>query len=259
MNLSFHDKTVFITGATSGIGKASAVMFAKAGARLVLCARRIELLTEVSKDLSEQFGTEVFSFQCDVTKVDDVENGINLIPKTFQDIDVLINNAGLAAGRDTFQNSKLSDMEAMIDTNLKGVLYVTHKILPMMVKRNSGQIIFLGSLAGREPYANGTVYCATKFGIRAINAALKMDLLGTEIKVSTVDPGMVETEFSIVRFKGDTNKANEMYKGMTPLTAEDVADAIFYCATRPPHVNISEILLMPTAQSSTLQVSRKVE
>src|SRR3989338_4330541 len=222
------NKIVLITGASSGIGAACAGQFAKAGAKLILCARRIEIINELST-----------------------------LPEKFKNIDILINNAGLAAGRDAVQNADVNDWEEMINTNIKGLLYMTHEILPQMITRNAGHIINIGSIAGHAVYPNGAVYCATKFAVKALSEGLRMDLLGTNIRVSSVDPGAVETNFSNVRFKGDVERAAKVYEGFEPLKASDIADAILYCATRPAHVNVSEILIMPTAQVAVGMIARK--
>lgn len=254
---SFKNKTVFITGASSGIGVACAKQFAKAGAKLMLCARRIELVNELATQLRNEFKTDIHTFQLDVRQAADVANALNALPNEWKKIDILINNAGLAAGLDTIQEGSIDDWEAMIDTNLKGVLYITKEILPEMIKRDSGHIINVGSIAGHYVYPKGAVYCASKFAVNALTNGLRMDLFGTKIRVSTVDPGAVETNFSLVRFKGNTTQASAVYDGIDPLTPDDIADAIFYCASRPPHVNISEVIIMPTDQASATMMSRK--
>jgi 3-hydroxy acid dehydrogenase / malonic semialdehyde reductase len=251
------NKTVFITGASSGIGKACAEIFAKNGANLVLCARRYEILKKYAAELENKYHCHVYAFELDVRDHQAVKEKINSIPEKWQTIDVLINNAGLAAGRDKFQDASFEDWETMIDTNIKGLLYVTRAVLPEMIKRNQGYIINIGSIAGHEAYPMGNVYCATKFGVNALTRGLKMDLVDTNIRVSTVDPGMVETEFSMVRFKGDKERAKKVYAGLKSLTADDVADAVFYCASRPAHVNILEMIIVPSAQASVSVVHRK--
>jgi 3-hydroxy acid dehydrogenase/malonic semialdehyde reductase len=250
-------KIVFITGATSGIGLACAHQFARAGAKLLLCARRIELLHELAEQLHKQYQLDIHVFQLDVSQAADVKASLNTLPATWSHIDIVINNAGLAAGLDTFQEGKLDDWEAMIDINVKGLLYVTKEILPGMIARNAGHIINIGSIAGHQTYPKGAVYCATKAAVTILSNGLRMDLSGTKIRVSTVDPGAVETNFSMVRFKGDAQRAAAVYQGMQPLTAEDVADAVVFCASRPAHVNISEVIIMPTDQASATIVSRK--
>lgn len=251
------NKIVFITGASSGIGAASARQFAQQGAKLLLCARRIDKLNELAEQLKSEFGVNVHTFQLDVCQHDAVKNSLNSLPAEWKDIDVLLNNAGLAAGLDHFQDGDVQDWEAMLDTNVKGLLYVTKALLPHMIARNAGHIINIGSIAGHTTYPKGAVYCATKAAVNVLSNGLRMDLYGTKIRVSTVDPGAVETDFSLVRFKGDEKRAAAVYEGMTPLTANDIADAILYCATRPPHVNISEVIIMPTDQAAATMVYRQ--
>ncbi len=251
-------KTVFITGASSGIGEACAQKFAGAGARLIITARRLENLKELSKIITEKYGVEVLTIKLDVTRHAAVRDAVAGLPPEWKDIDILINNAGLAIGADKIQDSDPEEWDAVIDTNIKGLLYCTRHILKNMIGRNSGHIINLGSLAGHEVYPGGSVYCATKHAVLAISKTLKLDLLGTGIRVSSVDPGMVETGFSVVRFRGDRDRAKKVYEGMKPLTAEDVADAVIFCAGRPPHVNISEIIMMPVDQASVTAVNRKI-
>jgi len=251
------NKIVFITGASSGIGAACAVHFAKAGANLLLCARRIELLKPFAAQLQKEHHIDVYAFQLDVRQRTEVSSALNALPASWKKIDVLINNAGLAAGLDPFQEGNIEDWEEMIDTNVKGLLYMTRAILPQMIERNSGHIINIGSIAGHETYPKGAVYCATKQAVNVLSKGLRMDLFGTKIRVSSVDPGAVETNFSVVRFKGDTEKAKTVYKGFEPLTADDIADAVLYCATRPLHVNVNEIILLPTDQASATQIARK--
>jgi NADP-dependent 3-hydroxy acid dehydrogenase YdfG len=251
------NKIVFITGASSGIGAACAKHFAEAGARLLLCARRIEILDEFAAELKSTFGADVHTFQLDVTRYADVKSTLAALPKQWQSIDILINNAGLAAGLDTIQDGDIQDWEQMIDTNVKGLLYITKEILPSMITRNIGHIINIGSIAGHYVYPKGAVYCATKYAVNVLSNGLRMDLFGTKIRVSTVDPGAVESNFSLVRFKGDEKRAAAVYEGMEPLTPEDIAETVLYCATRPPHVNISEVIIMPTDQASATMVARQ--
>ena len=251
------NKVVFITGASSGIGTACAKQFARAGARLLLCARRIDILDGLAKQLQKEFSVDVHSFSLDVRQSTQVSETLNRLPDQWKDIDILINNAGLAAGLDSIQEGHIQDWEDMIDTNIKGLLYVTREILPQMIDKNAGHIINIGSIAGHEVYPKGAVYCATKQAVNALSNGLRMDLLGTKIRVSTVDPGAVETNFSAVRFKGDKKRASAVYEGMMPLQPDDVADAVAYCATRPPHVNISEVIIMPTAQASATMTFRE--
>lgn len=250
-------KAVLITGASAGIGQATAKMFAQGGARLILAARRVERLEELADELKKECSSEILTVQLDVSDRQAVEEKIGNLPAEWQEVDILVNNAGLAAGRDKLQEANLDDFDAMIDVNLKGLLYVSKMIVPGMVERNSGHVINLGSTAGLEPYAGGGVYCGTKYFVRCLSQALKMDLLGTDVRVSSVDPGLVETEFSKVRFKGDEGKADAVYEGIRPLTPDDIADAIYYCATRPLHVNVSQMVLLTTDQASGTQIHRK--
>jgi NADP-dependent 3-hydroxy acid dehydrogenase YdfG len=245
-------KTVLITGATAGIGEASAQIFAQNGYRLILVARRSERL----KTLAETLDTEVLTITLDVCKKEEVVEKLGNLPAEWQNIDILLNNAGLAVGLNTLQNGEIDDWERMIDTNVKGLLYVTRTIAPLMIARNEGHIINISSVAGKEVYANGNVYCASKHAVDALSKAMRMDMLQHNIKVTNVAPGMVETEFSIVRFKGDLEKAGKVYEGLQPLRAEDVADVVYYAATRPAHVCLNDILLMPTAQASATSVKR---
>ena len=250
------DKVVFITGASSGIGTACAKYFAHAGASLLLCARRIDVLNELTDSLRSEFGVDVCTLELDVRHQDAVSVLLKDLPAKWQYIDILVNNAGLAAGLDTIQAGSVDDWDDMIDTNIKGLLYVTREVLPNMIKRNKGHVINIGSIAGHQVYPKGVVYCATKQAVNAISAGLRMDLLGTNIRVSTVDPGAVETNFSLVRFKGDTARAEAVYRGIEALKPEDVADAVMYCASRPAHVNISEMIIMPTHQASATMTFR---
>ena len=251
------NKIVFITGASSGIGKACATEFAREGANLILSARRIDRLNELSEKLKSEFGVNIITLQFDVRNLDEVKENISNLTEEWKHIDVLVNNAGLARGFDKFYDAQIDHWNEMIDTNVKGLLYVTKQVLPGMLEKGSGHIINIGSTAGHEVYPNGNVYCATKFAVNALTQSLRVDLLDKNIKVSTVDPGMVETEFSEVRFSGDTEKAKNVYRGLKPLSAEDIASAVLFCATRPPHVNINEIIVTPTAQASSTQVYRK--
>lgn len=253
----FKEKVVFITGASSGIGAACARRFASLGANLLLCARRIDKLQEVVNSIHQEFKVDIHAFQLDVTRHAEMVKIFQALPPAWKKIDILLNNAGLAAGLELFQDGDLADWEAMIDTNLKGLLYVTKEILPGMIERNAGHIINIGSVAGHYVYPKGAVYCASKFAVNAITEGLRMDLFGTKIRVSTVDPGAVNTDFSLVRFKGDENRAASVYEGMDPLTANDIADTVIFCASRPPHVNISEVIIMPTDQAAATMVSRK--
>jgi 3-hydroxy acid dehydrogenase / malonic semialdehyde reductase len=255
MPQSVADKIVFITGASAGIGLATARLFAAQGARLLLAARRHDRLVAEAPSLNGAAG--VYTLQLDVTDAAAIQRAIDSLPAQWQNIDILINNAGLSRGLDKLYEGKLQDWDEMIDTNVKGLLYVTRAVVPGMVARGRGHIVNLGSTAGRMTYPNGAVYCATKAAERSMTEGLREDLLGTPLRVTTVDPGMVETEFSEVRFRGDKTRAAKVYENVTPLTPDDIADAIHYAVTRPPHVNISEILLTPLAQANSLLFHRK--
>lgn len=253
---TLNSQTILITGASAGIGKACAELFAKAGARLILVARRKEKLDRLSKHLHTTYSTEVLPLELDVQSQQSVEAAIGSLPIEWQDIDVLVNNAGLSRGLSPLHRGEINDWEEMIDTNVKGLLYVSRAVIPGMVERKKGNVVNIGSIAGREVYPGGNVYCASKHAVRALTKGMQIDLNGTGVRVSTVDPGMVETEFSVVRFHGDKAKADSVYNGMTPLTAMDVAEAILFCITRPVHVNVHEVLLMPTDQASATIVNR---
>ncbi len=250
-------KTVFITGASAGIGGACAGAFAVEGCRLILAARRQERLNSLAGLLADELGAEVFTLSLDVRDRKRVERILHDLPEGWREIDVLVNNAGLGRGLDKLHEGEVDGWEEMIDTNVKGLLYMTRALVPGMVERETGHVINVGSVAGRETYPGGNVYCATKFAVKALTRALKMDLLGTQIRVSTVDPGLVETEFSVVRFNGDDEKAKKVYEGLTPLAPEDIADAIVWVASRPPHVDVTEMVIMPTAQSSAMLAHRE--
>ncbi|MFP5520398.1 MAG: SDR family NAD(P)-dependent oxidoreductase [Bdellovibrionia bacterium] len=248
---------VFITGASSGIGAACAREFAKLGYDLILNARRKERLLELQNEILQQspsINIELAIF--DVQKRQDVETYFQSHQQNIKDVTLLINNAGLAKGVEKVQDSNLDDWDVMIDTNVKGLLMVTHHILPNFLKQNQGHIINLGSVAGRYTYPGGAVYCATKFAVRALTEGLRMDLLGTPIRVTNIEPGMVETEFSQVRL-GDNEKARQVYAGMTPLSAKDIAETIVWCSLRPAHVNIQELVIYPTDQAHVGQVARR--
>lgn len=251
------NKIVFISGASSGIGKACANAFAAEGAKLILAARRKERLDELASELKEKFDSETNILSFDIQNYQEIKESFASLPEEWKNVDILINSAGLAQGMHKLQEGNPEDWDVMINTNIKGLLYLTREILPHMVKRESGHIINLGSTAGHDVYPSGNVYCATKFAVNAISQSLRIDVLDKSIKVSSVDPGMVETEFSFVRFSGDVERAKNVYKGVDPLTADDVADAILYCATRPKHVNINEIILTPIAQAQSNFVVRK--
>lgn len=250
-----QNQIALITGATSGIGEAVARVFASAGAKLILVARRQERLEQLADELGNASSTYLLSL--DVRDRPSVDSAISNLPAAWSSIDILINNAGLSRGLDKLHEGSFQDWEEMIDTNIKGLLYLTRLIVPGMVSRGIGHVVNLGSVAGHQTYPNGNVYCATKAAVRVISEGLKQDLLGTPVRVSSVDPGLVETEFSQVRFHGDTERAKKVYQGLTPLTPADVADVIFFCVTRPPHVNISEVLLTPTDQAGSMLFNRQ--
>jgi len=254
---SMQDQIVLITGASSGIGKACAEVFAEAGARLILAARRRDRLETLAADLKTKHQTAVLCLEMDVRDRPTVEAALGNLPESWQGIEVLVNNAGLSRGLNKLQEGSIQDWEEMIDTNVKGLLYVTRAVLPGMLGRQQGHVINIGSIAGHQTYPNGNVYCATKAAVRALTEGLKLDLVGTPIRVSTVDPGLVETEFSEVRFHGDGDRAKTVYQGLTPLTGRDIAEVVLFCATRPPHVNLNEIIVMPTDQASTTLVHRR--
>jgi 3-hydroxy acid dehydrogenase/malonic semialdehyde reductase len=254
---SLKNRIVLITGASAGIGRSCARAFAREGARLILAARRRQRLEEVAVDLKRKPGEDILLLELDVRDQPAVERAVKELPSGWSAIDVLVNNAGLSRGLDKLYEGKLEDWEEMIDANIKGLLYVSRAVIPGMVKRGLGNIINIGSISGHEVYPGGSVYCATKFAVDALSKGMRLDLSGTGLRVTQVSPGMVETEFSLVRFHGDEERAGKVYKGLTPLSPDDVADAVVYCATRPPHVNVSEIIVMPTDQASTTMVHRK--
>lgn len=247
--ISLKNKIVFITGASSGIGEACASQFAAQGAHLVLTARRIERLELLAKRLEKEYQINVLPLQLDVRHNEQVNNCVQQLTAKWSDIDILINNAGLALTTDKLQDGNINNWDTMIDTNLRGLLYVTHAILPGMISRNRGHIINIGSVAGHEYYPAGNVYCATKHAVKAISKTLRIDLLGTALRVTEIDPGMVETEFSEVRWN-DKERAKSFYADFTPLVGNDIADAAVYCATRPLHVDIAEMSILPVAQAS---------
>ena len=249
-------KTVFITGATSGIGKATAEVLAGNGFDLIISGRRQERLDELQEELAKV--TKVHTLNFDVRDKNAVLNAINNLPDSFSQIDVLVNNAGNAHGLDTIDQGSLEDWDAMLDINVKGLLYVSKAIIPQMVERQSGHIINIGSTAGKEVYPKGNVYCASKHAVDAINKGMRIDLNAHGIRVGAVNPGLVETEFSEVRFKGDSDKANKVYDGFQPLKPEDIADIIHFTITRPYHVNIADLVVMPTAQASSTIVKRQL-
>ena len=255
--MKLNGSVVFITGASAGIGEACAFAFAHEGARLLLAARRKEKLEAMRNNLIEAGAQDVHTFGLDVRDNSAVEAAIAGLPEAWRAIDVLVNNAGLSRGLDKLYQGKIEDWEEMIDTNVKGLLYVTRAVVPGMVERGRGHVINMGSTAGEITYPNGAVYCATKAAEKAINDGLRQDVLGTPVRVTSIDPGMVETDFSKVRFRGDESRAAKVYQGLTPLTAEDVADAIVWAATRPAHVNIARIGMTTIDQANSYLFNRK--
>ncbi|MEM7063865.1 MAG: SDR family oxidoreductase [Cyanobacteria bacterium P01_B01_bin.77] len=256
MAVSLTNQCVLITGASSGIGTSCARVFAQTGARLILAARRQEKLQALADELKKQYQTQTLLLCVDVQDCRAVMAAIEGLPADWQDVDVLINNAGLSRGLEKQYESPIQDWEEMIDTNVKGLLYITRTIVPGMVTRRRGHVVNIGSIAARQTYAGGSVYCATKAAVKALSEGLKIDLLGTPVRVTNIEPGLVETEFSKVRFRGNDDQAKSVYTGMTPLTPDDIADTILFAVTRPAHVNISEIFVMPTDQSSVTHVHR---
>jgi 3-hydroxy acid dehydrogenase/malonic semialdehyde reductase len=254
--MSIKGKIVFITGASAGIGAATALAFAAEGARLLLAARRAGRLAEVASRAMERGAPSVHSIDLDVRDHRAVQNAIDGLPAEWSEIDILVNNAGLSRGLDKLYMGKIDDWDEMIDTNVKGLLYVTRSVVPGMVVRGRGHVISLGSTAGELAYPNGAVYCGTKAAERLINDGLRQDVLGTPIRVTSIDPGMVETDFSLVRFRGDTERASKVYKGVKPLTPEDIAEVIVWAAARPPHVNIARVLLTPVQQANSILFHR---
>lgn len=247
-------KTAFITGATSGIGKSTAIHFALNGINLILCGRRQDRLDALKKELGKEVLVHTLNF--DIRNRESVQEAVNSLPKEFSQIDILINNAGNAHGMDVIQEGNIDDWDAMLDINVKGLLYVSKAIIPQMVARGSGHIINIGSTAGKEVYPKGNVYCASKHAVDAINQGMRIDLNGTGVRVGAVNPGLVETEFSNVRFKGDEDRADKVYTGFQPLKPEDIADIIHFVVTRPYHVNIADLVVMPTAQASSTIVDK---
>ncbi|MDA9312053.1 SDR family NAD(P)-dependent oxidoreductase [Vicingaceae bacterium] len=250
-------RTILITGATAGIGKAAAVLYAKNGWSLILTGRRVELLEKLKENLVRDFSVDVLTLNFDVRDNETVKSAFNSLSGHWRKIDVLLNNAGLAKGFSDIQDGNVADWEVMIDTNIKGLLYVSKAVMPLMIERKSGHIVNIGSIAGKEVYAKGNVYCSTKHAVEGITKALRLDLLPHKIKVSAVCPGAVYTEFSTVRFDGDKERADNVYNGYQPLLANDIAEAIFFVTSRPFHVNINDLLIMPTAQANTSNLLRE--
>jgi len=250
-------KIAFITGSSAGIGAATAKLLASQQYNLILAARRIDALKQLSTELNTQFGINTLVVQLDVRNRKEVEETISGLPVEWKKINVLVNNAGLASGLSSIDEGDIDDWDAMIDTNIKGLLYVTRNVIPLMKNNESGHIINIGSIAGKEVYANGNVYCATKHAVDALNKAMRLELSKFPIKVTAIHPGAVETEFSVVRFHGDKERAAKVYEGFENLVAEDIADAIWFAISRPAHVNINELTIMPTAQPMASVIHRK--
>jgi 3-hydroxy acid dehydrogenase / malonic semialdehyde reductase len=257
MTMFSFSGTVLITGASAGIGEACARAFAAAGARLILAARRTDRLSELAEELRAGHGTETCLLALDVRDVGVVTRVLEDLPSEWAGIDVLVNNAGLGRGLEPVHEADSREWDEMIDTNVKGLLYVTRAVVPGMLARGRGHVIHLGSIAATEIYPGGTVYCATKAAVDVINRGMRMDLHGTPIRVTSVNPGAVETEFSLVRFRGDQQRAERVYQGFQPLTPADVADAVLYAATRPPHVDVEQIVLKPVAQAAATMIHRQ--
>ena len=255
--ITLEGKVVFITGASSGIGGACAERFAEAGARLLLAARRENVLQEMTATLKAAGATDVHTIALDVRDAKAVQSSINTLPEAWRAIDILVNNAGLSRGLEKLHEGHIEDWEEMIDTNVKGLLYVTRAVVPGMVARGTGHVVNIGSTAGHVTYPKGAVYCATKAAENRISEGLRQDLLGTPLRVTTIDPGMVETNFSKVRFHGDEARAAKVYQGLTPLGPDDVADAILWAVTRPAHVNIAQVLLTSIDQANSLLFNRQ--
>jgi len=251
------NKTIMITGATSGFGKAIAIVFAKHGYNIIITGRRKDRLDILEKELLGIGKISVLSLNFDVRNQTKVEAAIESMPEQWKAIDILVNNAGLAAGLGHIDTGSIDDWDQMIDTNIKGLLYVTRAVSPLMVARNSGHIFNIGSIAGKETYENGNVYCASKSAVDSLSKAMRIDLLKNNIKVTHIAPGMAETEFSLVRFKGDEEKAKAVYKGFEPLVANDIADIVYYCSTLPTHVCINDLVVTPVQQASVFYSNRK--
>lgn len=249
-------KIALITGATSGIGEACAHTFAQQGYHLILLGRREELLEKLAHHLADKYAIEIKKIQADVRDKENINYVLETLPQQWKKVDVLVNNAGLSQGLDPIEKGDTNDWDTMIDTNIKGLLYVTKVVSNWMIAERKGHIINIGSIAGKEVYANGNVYCATKHAVDALNKGMRIDLLPHGVKVTAINPGMVETEFSIVRFKGDEARAKKVYDGLEPLIAQDIADAIWFVVSRPAHVNINDMLIMPTAQATATVLKR---
>ena len=251
------NQIALVTGASSGIGRATAHRIAELGGNLILSARRKERLDQIAAEIHKVFGVETHVLPIDVRRASYVEESIAGLPESWRSIDILINNAGLARGLRPIFEARLDEIDDMVDTNIKGLVYVTRAVVPGMIERGRGHIVNIGSTAGHEVYPGGVVYAATKHAVGALSRGMKLDLHGTSVRVSLVDPGITETEFSLIRYEGDTERARSVYEGMTPLTDEDVAEAIVYCLLQPPHVNVSNVLVTPVDQSSVFMINRR--
>ena len=251
------ERVVCVTGASSGIGRATALAFAREGARLIVAARRADRLEALQPELTRLGAPEVRRIVVDVRDEPSVRRAVETLPDDWKRLEVLVNNAGLSRGLGPLHEGRLDDWNEMIDTNLKGLLHVDRAFLPHMIAAGRGTVVHIGSVAGHQAYPGGNVYCATKHAVRGLTQALRLDLLGSGVRVSSIDPGMVETEFSRVRFHGDDERARSVYRGLRPLTAEDVAEVVVFAATRPPHVDMAEVLLLPTDQASANHIHRR--
>ncbi len=251
------EKTVLITGATSGIGLACTRAFASKGHRIIICGRRTDRLESLKKQTEQGFGVDIFSVRLDVRDRVAVKEAISKLPEEWSAVDILINNAGLALGLTSIGEGDQDEWDQMIDTNIKGLLYISRAIIPGMMKRKSGHIINIGSIAGRETYPSGNVYCATKYAVDALTQGMRIDLVSYGIKVTQISPGATETEFSLIRFKGDADRAKDVYRGFTPLNGDDIANAVLYAASLPPHVNINDMLIMPVSQANATTIHRE--
>jgi len=254
---SLKGKVVFITGASSGIGMACARSFATEGAKLLLGARRMERIEALAQEIKEKYQVDALPVKMDVTHYEELEKALSGLSQGWKEVEVLINNAGLSLRLDKLYDADVKDWDSMIDTNVKGLLYITRLILPGMVERNRGHVINIGSIAGSGAYPGGNVYCASKAAVRILSEGMRMDTFGKAIRVTNIQPGMTKTEFSLVRWKGDEALSDKVYEGIDYLTAEDVAEVILFCATRPPHVNIGEVMITPVDQVSFSMVNRK--
>ncbi len=251
------NKIALITGATSGIGKATATLLAKNKFDLILTGRRIDRLAQIAKEIKKQFGVQVIPLSFDVRNYEEVKKYLGNLPVEWQNIEVLVNNAGLAVGTETIDKGEIDDWNRMIDTNVKGLLYVSKLIMPLMIAQKKGHILNIASIAGKEVYQNGNVYCASKHAVDALSKAMRIDLLPHNIKVTNIAPGMIDTEFSVVRYKGDQKKADNVYRNMDPLLAEDIAEILLFAIQRPAHVTLNDIVIMPTAQANTSHLKRE--